>query len=152
MDKMAFFTSGRYEVWPPSNPDCNPLDFYVWGVAKRDVNWHPTTPRPPWSQRSWRYSTTCPGRRSGTPAAGSGNALRRSLKWTGIFLNKNLNYMLIKISTNFYNSDLIITIIFWEREKSSVFRRNTGRTLYIHILTTLIVSILISATTTKPYW
>ena len=38
---MFFFTSGRYEVWPPSNPDCNPLDFYVWGVAERDVNQHP---------------------------------------------------------------------------------------------------------------
>ena len=26
------------EVWPPSSPDCNPLDYYVWGVTERDVN------------------------------------------------------------------------------------------------------------------
>ena len=26
------------EVWPPSSPDCNPLDYFVWGVAERDVN------------------------------------------------------------------------------------------------------------------
>ena len=25
-------------VWPPSSPDCNPLDYYVWGVAEWDVN------------------------------------------------------------------------------------------------------------------
>ncbi len=26
------------EVWPPSSPDCNPLDYFVWGVCERDVN------------------------------------------------------------------------------------------------------------------
>ena len=26
---------------PPSSPDCNPLDSYVWGVFMRDVNWGP---------------------------------------------------------------------------------------------------------------
>ena len=26
------------EVWPPSSPDCNPLDYYVWGVCEQDVN------------------------------------------------------------------------------------------------------------------
>ena len=26
------------EVWPPSSPDLNPLDFFVWGVAERDTN------------------------------------------------------------------------------------------------------------------
>lgn len=29
------------EVWPPSSPDVNPLDFYVWGVAERDTNRSP---------------------------------------------------------------------------------------------------------------
>lgn len=27
-------------VWPPSSPDVNPLDFYVWGVVERDSNSH----------------------------------------------------------------------------------------------------------------
>jgi len=27
-------------VWPPSSPDLNPLDFYVWGVVERDSNSH----------------------------------------------------------------------------------------------------------------
>ena len=22
------------EVWPPSTPDCNPFDYFVWGVSK----------------------------------------------------------------------------------------------------------------------
>jgi hypothetical protein len=26
------------EIWPPSSPDCNPLDYYVWGVCERDIN------------------------------------------------------------------------------------------------------------------
>ena len=21
------------EVWPPSSPDCNPFDYYVWGAC-----------------------------------------------------------------------------------------------------------------------
>jgi len=21
------------EVWPPSGPDCNPFDYYVWGAC-----------------------------------------------------------------------------------------------------------------------
>jgi hypothetical protein len=29
------------EVWPPSSPDLNPLDFLVWGVTERDVNRSP---------------------------------------------------------------------------------------------------------------
>jgi hypothetical protein len=29
------------EVWPPSSPDCNPLDYYVWSVSERDVNRSP---------------------------------------------------------------------------------------------------------------
>ena len=29
------------EVWPPSSPDVNPLDFFVWGVAERDTNRSP---------------------------------------------------------------------------------------------------------------
>jgi hypothetical protein len=29
------------EVWPPSSPDCNPLDYYVWSVCERDVNRSP---------------------------------------------------------------------------------------------------------------
>jgi hypothetical protein len=26
------------EIWPPSSPDCNPLDYYVWSVCEWDVN------------------------------------------------------------------------------------------------------------------
>ena len=29
------------EVWPPSSPDCNPLDYYVWGACKRNINRSP---------------------------------------------------------------------------------------------------------------
>ncbi|CAB3226072.1 unnamed protein product [Arctia plantaginis] len=28
-------------LWPPSSPDLNPLDFYVWGVVERDTSKHP---------------------------------------------------------------------------------------------------------------
>jgi inhibitor of nuclear factor kappa-B kinase subunit alpha len=27
-------------MWPPSSPDLNPLDYYVWGVVERDTNQH----------------------------------------------------------------------------------------------------------------
>ncbi|QQP42488.1 Uncharacterized protein FKW44_017172 [Caligus rogercresseyi] len=26
------------EIWPPSSPNCNPLDYYVWGVLERESN------------------------------------------------------------------------------------------------------------------
>ena len=28
-------------MWPPSSPDLNPLDYYVWGVVERETNKHP---------------------------------------------------------------------------------------------------------------
>ena len=28
-------------MWPPSSPDLNPMDFYVWGVVERQTNRHP---------------------------------------------------------------------------------------------------------------
>jgi len=35
-DNLSFFW--EKDVWPPSSPDCSPLDYFVWGVAERDVN------------------------------------------------------------------------------------------------------------------
>ena len=29
------------DVWPPSSPDLNPLDFFVWGAAERETNRSP---------------------------------------------------------------------------------------------------------------
>ena len=26
------------DLWPPNSPDCNPLDFFFWGVVEKDVN------------------------------------------------------------------------------------------------------------------
>ena len=26
------------DLWPPSSPDCNPLDYFVWGVVEREVD------------------------------------------------------------------------------------------------------------------
>ena len=28
-------------IWPPSSPDLNPLDYYVCGVVERETNKHP---------------------------------------------------------------------------------------------------------------
>ena len=28
-------------MWPPSFPDLNPLDYYVWGVVEQETNKHP---------------------------------------------------------------------------------------------------------------
>ena len=28
-------------LWPPSSPDLNFLDYYVWGVIEREINKHP---------------------------------------------------------------------------------------------------------------
>jgi transposase len=38
-DNLPFFW--EKEVWPPSSPDCNPMDYFVWGVSERDVNRSP---------------------------------------------------------------------------------------------------------------
>lgn len=29
------------DLWPPSSPDCNPLDYYLWGVVEKEVNKRP---------------------------------------------------------------------------------------------------------------
>jgi hypothetical protein len=29
------------EIWPPSSPDCNPLDYFVWGVSELRVRAKP---------------------------------------------------------------------------------------------------------------
>lgn len=29
------------DIWPPSSPDANPLDYYVWSICERDVNKQP---------------------------------------------------------------------------------------------------------------
>lgn len=29
------------DIWPPSSPDANPLDYYVWSVCEREVNKQP---------------------------------------------------------------------------------------------------------------
>ena len=31
----------RKKVRPPSSPDCNPLDYYVWGACERTINRSP---------------------------------------------------------------------------------------------------------------
>lgn len=31
------------EFWPPSSPDANPMDYYVWSVCEREVNKQPHT-------------------------------------------------------------------------------------------------------------
>ncbi|QQP38685.1 Transposable element tcb1 transposase [Caligus rogercresseyi] len=28
----------KLEFWPPSSPDLNPCDYYLWGVLERDTN------------------------------------------------------------------------------------------------------------------
>ena len=28
-------------IWPPSSPDLNPLDYYVWSIVEKEVNEHP---------------------------------------------------------------------------------------------------------------
>ena len=25
-------------MWPPCSPDCNPLDYFVWGFLEKEVN------------------------------------------------------------------------------------------------------------------
>ena len=31
------------EVWPPSSPDCNPLDYFFWSECERETNAAPHT-------------------------------------------------------------------------------------------------------------
>ncbi len=38
-ENLPFFW--EKEVWPHSSPDCNPLDYFVWGVAERDTSRSP---------------------------------------------------------------------------------------------------------------
>jgi len=60
------------ELWPPSSTDCNPLDYFVWSLTKRDVKTSsPTTPEHLSLPRSLRFSDSSPGNTSSTPVPGS---------------------------------------------------------------------------------
>ena len=39
-------------IWPPNSPDCNPCDYFLWGVCEREVNKRPQTLKHPSSPRS----------------------------------------------------------------------------------------------------
>ena len=34
-------------MWPPSSPDLNPTDYYVWGVFEKDTNKGPADTKEP---------------------------------------------------------------------------------------------------------
>jgi hypothetical protein len=38
-ETLPFFR--QKEVWPPSSPDYNPMDFFVCGVSEKDINGSP---------------------------------------------------------------------------------------------------------------
>ena len=81
------------EVWPPSSPDLNPLDFFVWGVAERDTNRSPHNTKDSLIRSIKEVFTNFPRRISSMPAAESGAAWRRSLMPTAILLDKYNIYM-----------------------------------------------------------
>lgn len=33
-----FYDHVTFNLWPPSSPDLNPLDYYIWGVIEREAN------------------------------------------------------------------------------------------------------------------
>ena len=35
-ENLYDFTSPN--LWPPNSPDCNPMDYYVWGAVEKDTN------------------------------------------------------------------------------------------------------------------
>ena len=41
---------------PPSSPDPNQLDYFVWSYVENITNWPHTTPKPAWSPPSAEYS------------------------------------------------------------------------------------------------
>ncbi|UYV69447.1 K02A2.6-like [Cordylochernes scorpioides] len=45
VEKNPSVSCGPLDLWPPSNPDCNPLDYYFWGVVEEKVNTYFTIPR-----------------------------------------------------------------------------------------------------------
>ncbi len=36
--KESFTEAWMYEVWSPRSPDCNPFDYFLWGVSELRVN------------------------------------------------------------------------------------------------------------------
>ena len=31
----------NFNIWPPSSPDLNPLDYFVWSIVEEEVNEYP---------------------------------------------------------------------------------------------------------------
>ncbi|QQP32478.1 Uncharacterized protein FKW44_024404 [Caligus rogercresseyi] len=49
------------EFWPPSSPDLNPCDYYLWGVLEKDTNKRAHNTVDSLKAASSRQWPTCPG-------------------------------------------------------------------------------------------
>ena len=103
-------TPTNMEVWPPSSPDCNPVDYYVWGVAEGDVNTALHRTKESLIAKISREEVTL-------AATSSAAAWRRPSPLTKILLNKFILQYLINIVTKNYISTLFLSMFLWEREK-----------------------------------
>ena len=56
------------DLWPPSSPDLNPLDYYVWGVLEKKVNYCPYNTKQELKDAIVGPWTTWTGWRSKRPA------------------------------------------------------------------------------------
>ena len=45
-------------MWPPSSPDLNPMDYYVWGVVEKETNKRPHSTKPDW--KKYTLCRICP--------------------------------------------------------------------------------------------
>ena len=81
-----------FSHWPPSSPDLNPLDYFIWSPI-----WPPTTPKPAWSLPSTEYSPSAYWHLWKRHAPSSGSVSRRWLKLKAATLNRCQLYYIIKL-------------------------------------------------------
>ena len=99
-------------LWPPSSPDLNPLDYYVWGILEK-VNYCPYNTKQELKDTMWGPWTTWTGWRSRRPAPPSAIALRPSLKRRAAILNNLIMYVVIKLPYEL-QVNVLMTIVLFE--------------------------------------
>ena len=108
-ETQAWLQKERYDFvpfshWPPSSPDLNPLDYFVW----TSPTWPPTTPKPAWSLPSAEYSPSSRWRLWKRHALSSGSVSRRWLRLKAATLSALLHNQVTWI--DFFNKSFKIKL------------------------------------------
>ena len=95
--QKEYYNFVPFSHWPPSSPNLNPLDYFVWSYVETSPTSPPTTPKPAWLPPSAEYSPSSRQHVWKRHAPSSGSVWRRWLRLKAATLNRCQLYSIIKL-------------------------------------------------------